>query len=147
LRLEDDLLFEPGRRVTVVGTEKRETEVEYFRRQHGHCIVKFRGIDHISEAEKLIGAEIQIERSQLNPLKEGWFYTFQLKGCTVFSQSGEEIGTIADVLDHGGAQVLKVDRGNQETLIPFAQQYLRKIDLDRQRVEVELPDDLRELNR
>ena len=131
----------------MAGTSERETEIEFFRRQHGHCVIKFRGIDHISEAEGCIGAEIRIPTSQLKALEEGWFYTFQLKGCRVFAVSGEYLGTITDVLDLGGAEVLKVDRENEETLIPFAKEYLKKIDLDQQRIEVDLPEGLRELNK
>jgi len=146
LTLEDDRLFEPGRRVTLAGPGQRETEIEFFRRQHGHCIVKFRGIDHISEAERLVGAEIKITVDRLNPLENGWFYTFQLKGCRVFA-AGECLGTVTDVLDFGGSEVLKVDSENEETLIPFAQEYLKKIDLDQQRIEVDLPEGLRGLNK
>jgi ribosomal 30S subunit maturation factor RimM len=40
-----------------------------------------------------------------------------------------------------------VDRGKDETLIPFAQSYLKKIDLQRRRIEVDLPEGLRELNK
>ena len=147
LTLEDDRLLESGRRVTLTGTGEPETEVEFFRRQHGHCIVKFRGIDHISDAERIVGAEIKIPADQLKPLDEGWFYTFQLKGCRVFAVSGECLGTITDVLDFGGSEVLKVDGENEETLIPFAQEYLKKIDLDQQRIEVDLPEGLRGLNK
>ena len=147
LTLEDDRLFEPGNRVILTGPVERETEVEYFRRQHRHCVVKFRGIDHISEAERLIGAEIKVAADQLKPLQEGWFYTFQLKGCRVFAGGGEYLGTITDVLDLGGAEVLKVDSENEETLIPFAREYLKKIDLDQQRIDVDLPDGLRGLNK
>ena len=64
----------------------------------------------------------------------------------MFAVNGEYIGTITDVLDMGGADILKVDREKKETLIPFAQSYLRKIDLDQRRVEVDLPEGLRELN-
>lgn len=60
---------------------------------------------------------------------------------------GEYIGEITDVIDSGGAGILKVDRGNEETLIPFAQSYLKKIDLEQRRIEVDLPDGLRELNK
>jgi 16S rRNA processing protein RimM len=147
LNLEDDRLFEPGLRVTLTGTVELETEIEFFRRQHGHCIVKFRGIDHISDAERLVGAEVKIAGDRLRPLEEGWFYTFQLKGCRVFAVSGECLGTITDVLDLGGSEVLKVDSENEETLIPFAQEYLKKIDLDQQRIEVDLPEGLRGLNK
>ena len=147
LTLEDDRLFSPGRGVTLAGTNEREAEIEFFRRQHGRCVIKFRGIDHISDAERLIGAEVRIARSQLSVLEEGWFYTFQLKGCSVFTANGECLGTITDVLDTGSTQILKVESGNEETLIPFAQEYLRKIDLDQQRIEVDLPEGLRGLNK
>ena len=147
LTLEDDRLFDAGRRLKLAGSVERETEVEFFRRQHGHCIIKFCGIDHIKEAERLVGAEIKIASEQLIPLQEGWFYTFQLKGCRVFAVNGECLGTITDVLDLGGSEVLKVDSENEETLIPFAQEYLKRMDLDQQRIEVDLPEGLRGLNK
>jgi len=151
LMLEDDAVFDPGRRVMVSATDSigavRETEIEFFRRQHGRCVLKLRGIDSISEAEKYIGHEIKIPADALPPLEEGWFYTFDLKGCRVFSADGQDIGMVTDVLDAGGSEILKVDRDNKETLIPFAQPYLKKIELHRRRIEVELPEDLRDLNK
>ena len=80
-------------------------------------------------------------------LAEGWFYTFQLKGCRVYAAGGECLGTITDVLDVGGSEVRKVDSENEETLIPFAQEFLKEIDLGRQRIEVDLPEGLRGLNK
>ena len=147
--LEDDALFEAGRRVILSAAKnaEREAELEFFRRQHGRCVVKLRGIDTISEAERYVGSEIKIAASALSAPKDGWFYTFQLKGCGVFATDGEYLGTITDVLDSGGAAILKVDRENEETLIPFAQSYMKKIDLDQRRVEVDLPEGLRELNK
>lgn len=132
---------------------ERHTEIEFFRRQHGRFIIKFRGLDDITEAEKWIGAEIKIPANELLPPKEGWFYKFQLKGCRVFSDSGEYLGDATDMIDSAGAQILKVihgengDRGDVELLIPFAEPYIKKIDLDQQRIEVSLPQDLRELNK
>jgi 16S rRNA processing protein RimM len=146
--LEDDAVFDAGQRVVLSGkTAERETEIELFRRQHGRCVVKFQGIDTISEAEKYIGAEVKIPANDLPAPQEGWYYTFQLKGCEVFATDGEYIGIITDVLDSGGSEILKVDRGNEETLIPFAQSYLTNIDLDQRRIEVDLPEDLRDLNK
>jgi 16S rRNA processing protein RimM len=147
--LEDDAVFGAGQPVALSGANitERQAEIDCFRRQHGHCVVKFRGIDTISEAEKYVGAEIKIPAADLPAPEEGWYYTSQLKGCEVFTVEGNHIGTITDVLDSGGTQILKVDRENEETLIPFAQSYLRNIDLDRRRIEVDLPEDLRNLNK
>jgi 16S rRNA processing protein RimM len=132
----------------IVGAKSGErlAEVEFFRRQHGRCVLKLRGTDSISEAEKLIGSEIRIPRSDLIPPQEGAFYTFQLRGCRVY-QNEDYIGTVTDVLDLGGTEILKVDGDNEETLIPFAQSYLKKIDLDLRRIDVELPEGLREINK
>lgn len=128
-------------------TTERIAEVEFFRRQHGRCVVKFRDINAVSDAERCIGAEIRIPSAELAPPKEGSFYTFQLKGCEVFAGDGEYIGTVTDVLNLGGTEVLKVDRDHEETLIPFASSYMKKIDIDQQRIEVDLPEGLRELNK
>jgi 16S rRNA processing protein RimM len=147
--LEDDRIFEAGRRVTIFAgaADARETELEEFRRQHGRCVIKLRGIDNIEDAEKCVGSEIRIPAEALPPPEEGAFYTFQLKGCEVFTVEGDFIGTVSDVLDSGGTEILKVDRDNEETLIPFAHEYLKKIDVEGRRIEVDLPEGLRELNR
>ena len=146
--LEDDAVFEPERQVilSLKGTE-RATQIEFFRRQHGRYVAKLKGIDTISEAERYIGSEIRIPADTLPAATDGSFYTFQLKGCRVFAVDGEYIGVVADVFGAGEAQILKVERENKETLIPFAQSYMRKIDLDQRRIEVDLPEGLRDLNK
>ena len=147
--LEDDAVFGSGRRVILsgAGAAEREAEIDFFRRQHGRCVIKFHGIDGISEAEKYVGAEIKIRTGDLPAPEEGWYYTFDLKGCQVFAADGDYIGIVTDVLDMGGTQILQVDREGKETLIPFAESYLKSIDLDRRHIEVDLPEGLRDLNK
>ena len=146
--LEEDAAFESGSAVIVaIGGIERETEIEWFRRQHGRCVAKFKGIDDISAAERYIGGEVKIPAGRLPAVQEGWFYTFQLKGCRVYTAQGEYIGDVTDVLGSGGTEILKVDRDKKETLIPFAQEYVKKIEPDQQRIEVDLPQELRDLNK
>jgi len=147
--LEDDAVFESGRRVVLspANGEIRETEIEFFRRQHGRCVVKFQGVDSISAAEKLIGWEVKIPSNTLPLPKAGWFYTFQLKGCRVVAADGAFIGIVTDVIDSGPSEILQVELGDEETLIPFAQEYITKIDLDAREIQVDLPEGLRELNK
>lgn len=59
----------------------------------------------------------------------------------------EPLGTVTDVLDSGGTYTLKVDGKDGEILIPFAHSILRKVDLGQRRIEVDLPEGLRDLNR
>jgi ribosomal 30S subunit maturation factor RimM len=57
------------------------------------------------------------------------------------------IGDVTDIVDGGGTQLLQIGSGKDETLIPFAESIVRKIDLAARRIEVELPEGLRELNK
>jgi 16S rRNA processing protein RimM len=145
--LQDDRVFEPGRRL-IIATRASEqpSAVEGFRWQHGRSVLKLRGIDTISEAQQIIGAELRIERSDLPKPEAGAFYTFQLKGCRVFAD-GACVGSVTEVLDFGGTEILQVENGTDELLVPFAQAYIKKIDLDERRIDVELPEGLRDLNR
>jgi 16S rRNA processing protein RimM len=146
--LDEERVFEPGTAVFIkVDAKVFEAEIEFLRRQHGRSVLKFRGIDSIDDVEKYIGALVQIDGSKLPPANEGSFYTFQLKGCRVFTADGEYIGNVTDVIDSGGTDILKVDDSQGETLIPFAEAYLKKIDLAERRIEVELPEGLLGLNR
>jgi 16S rRNA processing protein RimM len=144
---EDEQVFNPGRRVVIADpTGSQEAEIEFLRKQHGRSILKLRGFDTISDVEKLIGREIRIRVREIPEAGSGRFYTFQLKGCRVFTESGDDIGIVTDVLDCGGTEILKVDQNQEETLIPFAASYLKKIDLDERRIVVELPEGLRGFN-
>jgi 16S rRNA processing protein RimM len=146
--LEDDRVFEAGRPVTLVRGSVRESfEIEYSRKQHGRLILKLRGIDSISEVERRVGSELSVSEEQIPPALQGTFYTFHLKGCFVVTMRGSRVGQVADVLDSGGTPILKVDGQDGEILIPFAEAFLRKVDLGQRRIEVALPEGLRDLNK
>jgi 16S rRNA processing protein RimM len=151
LLLDDDRLLESGRSIQMeIGDSRRTVKIEFFRRQHGRFVMKFAGIDSIEDAETIIGAELRIPEAELPAADVGSFYTFHLRGCRVYAVSaGKEdyIGDVMDVLDGGGTQLLQVGSGKEETLIPFAESMVKKIDLAARRIEVELPEGLRELNK
>jgi 16S rRNA processing protein RimM len=145
---EDDRVFESERQVMVVrDIGKEDCEIEFSRKQHGHLVLKLRGIDSISEVERRVGAELVILEKDLPAAGEGAFYTFQLKGCEIVTADGEALGAVTDVLDSGGTPILKVEGKDGEILIPFAQSFLRKMDLAERRIEMALPDGLRDLNK
>jgi len=133
-----------------IGGSKRTVEIEFFRRQHGRFVMKLSGIDSIDDAEKIVGAELRIAEAELPAAEEGSFYTFHLRGCRVYAtHDGVEdyIGDVTDIVEGGGTQLLQVGSGRNETLIPFAESIVRKIDIAARRIEVELPEGLRELNK
>jgi 16S rRNA processing protein RimM len=121
----------------------------------GMVVLKFAGVDSISDAETLVGSEIQVPRSERAALGSDEFYVSDLIGCTV-TDSGREIGRVKDVqFGSGEAPLLVIEgglisggviSGNKEYLVPFAAAYIEKIALEQKRLEMKLPEGLLELD-
>jgi len=120
----------------------------------GMVVLKFAGVDSISDAEMLVGSEIQIPRSERAALGSDEFYVSDLIGCTV-TDSGREIGRVVgrvrDVqFGSGEAPLLVIEggviSGKKEYLVPFAAAYIEKIALEQKRLEMKLPEGLLELD-
>jgi 16S rRNA processing protein RimM len=123
---------------------RRELELESHWFHKGGVVLKFRGVDSISDAEELIGCEIQIPRSERANLEGDLIYVSDLAGCAVFA-AGREIGRIEDVRFGSGDAPLLVVKGEQEHLIPFATEFIEKLDLENKRLTMKLPEGLLDL--
>jgi 16S rRNA processing protein RimM len=112
----------------------------------GELVLKFAGVDSISDAEALIGCELQVPRSERARLERGWNYVSDLIGCTVFD-AGREIGKIEDVqFGTGEAPLLIVGTGSKHCEIPYAEAYLKGVDLEHKQIHMLLPAGMLELN-
>ena len=125
---------------------RRELEIEELWPHKGHLVVKFAGVDSISDAEALIGCELQVpgrERSKLDP---GWVYVSDLVGCAVFD-GDREIGQVQDVqFGAGEAPLLIVNAGSKEYEIPYAEAYLASTDIEQKKICMRLPEGMLEVN-
>jgi len=134
--------------------QRREVTVEDLWPHKSFLVLKFQGIETISDAEPLVGAELQLPLSERARLEPGWTYLSDLIGCTVFD-GPRKIGEIEDVQFGAGEAPLLVVRNkdwNKEQAaklpyeIPFAEAYLEKLDLERKQVRMKLPEGLLEVN-
>lgn len=103
-------------------------------------ILGFSEIEDMSMAEELRGALIKVPVEQVHPLPEGHFYVFQLVGLPVFTQEGDFLGTLKDVLPTGSNDVYQVHHPEtgQEILLPALKECVQSIDLERRRMVVKL---------
>ena len=129
----------------------RELQIETLWPHKGLLVLKFAGVGSISEAELLLRCELQVPREQRANLGAGWTYTSDLEGCRVFDYAGEdnarEVGIVEDVqFGAGEAPLLIVSDGARRYEIPFAEAYLKKIDLEHKRIEMMLPAGILEVN-
>ena len=139
--------FESLKEVFLFGSgERREVEETWF--HSGVLIFKFKGVDTISDAELLSGAEVRIPAAERIPLEQGEFFQDDLIGCDVIDRgTGQSLGKVTGWDDGGGAGLLVVGKGDDALLIPFARNICVEIDPAARRIAVELPEGLKDLNR
>ena len=123
----------------------------------------------MTAAENLVGLEVQIPLADRMPLPASSYYISDLIGCEVYERAHEKahddsrektadesvgksqeqfaslIGCVRDV-QSGGTPILVVDSAQGELLIPLAQDICVHVDTVARRIEVVLPEGLRELN-
>lgn len=124
---------------------RRELELESFWPHKGQIVLQFNGVESISEAESLVGCELQIPTGERAELEEGTAYVSDLVGCKVWS-GDREIGRVTDVRFGAGEAPLLVVKGAQEYEIPFAQAFLERVDLARRQIRMRLPEGMLEVN-
>lgn len=139
--------FETRRRVFALGTgdQRRPLELENHWFHKGQVVLKFKGVDSISQAEELLGCEIQVPLSERAELEADAVYLSDLKGCTLYD-SGSEIGRIVDVQFGSGEAPLLVIKGKKEFLIPFAAEFIEKLAVQEKRLDMKLPQGLLEVD-
>jgi 16S rRNA processing protein RimM len=124
------------------GGEPYEVESAWF--HDASLILKLRGVDSISDAEKLRGLEVRVPWSERVPLEPNEFFQSDLIGCEVLDRrTGTPLGRVADWNEGGGSGLLVLENG---LMIPFARSICVEIDTAHQRIAVELPEGLQDLN-
>jgi 16S rRNA processing protein RimM len=125
---------------------RRELRLEGLWPHKEWLVLKFAGIDSISDAETLLGCDVQVPASERAQLEPGWTYISELVGCLVFNRD-REIGKLEDVqFGAGEAPLLIVKSAAGSYEIPFAEAYLKGVDLKSKRIEMALPEGLLEVN-
>jgi 16S rRNA processing protein RimM len=143
--------FAAGMRLLALSREsekpRRELDVEELWPHKGLLVLKFAGVNSISEAEALLGCELQVPRSQRSTLQAGWNYVSDLVGCSLLDQ-GHQIGRIEDVQFGAGEAPLLIVRDAAKRLVevPFAEAYLDAVDVEQKQVRMKLPEGLFEVN-
>ncbi len=119
-------------------------QVEEVWEHSGALVFKFRGVDSISDAEKLRGAEVQVPQAERVELEPGEYFHSDLIGCEVRERaSGRVIGSVTGFEEYGGPPLLEIDGGRM--LVPFVKAICVDIEPNVKVIQVDLPEGLEEL--
>jgi 16S rRNA processing protein RimM len=136
------------------------------RNHPGQCVFHFDGSNSIDDAEKFRGLDVCIPWEQRAVLPSGAYFVTDLIGCSVFElppasstvgsspcsapQVPSLLGQVRDVYFPGegqpGTPLLAVDTPHGELLVPLAEDICKNIAVSARRIEVFLPEGLRDLN-
>lgn len=98
-------------------------------RQSKGLIIQFEGVTDRDQAAQYVGCDIAVPRSQLPAPAAGEYYWTDLIGLRVRNRQGEDLGTVTRLMETGANDVLVVQDGELEHLIPFVTgYYVLKVD-------------------
>jgi 16S rRNA processing protein RimM len=121
-------------------------EVLWARSQKSGVRMAIKDVTTRDQAESLAGCGLWISRRSLPPLDEDTHYWVDLIGLAVFSVDGEHLGRISDIIATGANDVYVVETRQgypvKEILLPAIASVILEVDLDDQKMIVELPEGL-----
>jgi len=103
-------------------------------------VAKIEGIDDRELARELIGTEIAVPREELPAPEKGEIYWADLIGCSVVNQENRDFGRVTGLLETGANDVLIVG-GEKERLIPYTDEVVKEVDLERELIQVDWDED------
>ena len=125
-------------------------------KNEGRIVMQLAGVTSIEDAERVSGLELITPRDARLPLEDEANYISDLVGCALFDRQ-IFAGTVEDVqfasspdgrrrLSEAAPLLVLNAEDGEEVLVPFAKAFLVSVDLERRRIDMNLPEGLLGLN-
>lgn len=106
-------------------------------------LLKLEGIDDITEAEKYKNCYIKINREDAVELEEDSYFIVDIIGSEVFTEEGENLGKVVDVLQTGSNDVYTVKTlEGKEILLPAIEDVIKNVDIENKKIVIHLMEGL-----
>ena len=132
--------------VLLVGPAGESRAITQARFHQGRPVIALEGIESMSDAEALAGAELKVPASAVRPLAPGVFYRHDLVGCDVRAVDGRHVGRVSAVEGDLERSRLVVAGERGEVLIPLVEHICIRVDPAARLIVVNPPEGLIELN-
>ncbi|MFH1485526.1 MAG: ribosome maturation factor RimM [Chloroflexota bacterium] len=127
--------FLPGHSVYLMG---KLFTIEDSRQTNKSIILKLVTIDTVEDSEKLRGQLLEVKLNEIPPLPPDQFYHFQVLGMKVFTEGGELLGEVREIMPTGSNDVYVVHGNRGEILIPAVDDVVKEMDMEQGRIIVEV---------
>ncbi|MBP2256175.1 ribosome maturation factor RimM [Virgibacillus alimentarius] len=124
---------------TLYAVEENENPIplviDGHRNHKGFELMHFKGYDSINDVAPFKGMYLKITEKQLTELEEGEYYYHEIIGNTVFTDTGEKIGEISEILSPGANDVWVVKQEiGKDILIPYIDDVVIEVDVPAKKV-------------
>lgn len=93
-------------------------------------LVRLEGIDDMDTAQALVGTVVYLHREDIR-LGEGDHFIADLIGLPVIhADSGEQLGTLTDVINAGASDIYVIDTPYGSRMMPAVDEFVERIELD-----------------
>ena len=121
------------------GKERQVLDIQSVKYFKELVILKFKGINNINDVEKYVRYDILIDRKDALPLGENENYICDLIDLEVFTDEGERLGVLTDVLQTGANDVYAVTMDDgKEVLLPAIKDCILDVNLEEGKVTAHL---------
>ena len=137
---DDANRFEELKKVYICKKEKlEEVEIEEVKYHKDMVLLKVKGIDDMSEAEKVKGLYLKIDRKNAKKLPKDTYFIAELLGLEVYSDKEEFLGKVDDIFRTGANDVYLVkDEKGKQLLLPGIPEVIKEIDLEKEKIIVHI---------
>lgn len=126
------------------GKTRKELEITGVKFFKNMIILKFKGFDNMNDVENFRQAKLLVTRENAVELGEDEYFIADLIGLAVFSDEGEALGVITDVLQTGANDVYVISKeGQADLLVPAIHDCIKEVDIARQKMTIHLLPGLR----
>lgn len=106
-------------------------------------LLTFENHFNLVDVEKYRDGLLKVSENELGELDEGEFYYHEIKGCTVYTVEGEELGEVTDILETGANDVWTITpKSGKPHYIPYIDEVVKEIDIGAKRIIIEPMDGL-----
>jgi len=122
-----------GQYGTLYDADGNPFEVLDARAHKNMAVMRFRGINDRTAAEKLNGKDLYVDRDTLDDedLDEDEFFYADLEGLEARDAEGKSWGTVTAIFDFGAGDILELtEKGKRAQLIPFSEASVLEIDFE-----------------
>ena len=107
--------------------------------------VRFEDVNSEADADAILKSDIYLPLTLLPKLSGDQFYFHEIIGFKVVDRNFGEVGIIVKINETAAQPLFEIDREGTVILIPMVDEFIKKVDRENKKIEVQTPDGLIEL--